>query len=230
MAGIFSRYSTFLNKKPQLANALTTGFLFGAGDFIAQLGFPADQENGKDQKAKHEATLNTITNSQPIATTNINLKSILANYDYLRTLRGVLYGALIFSPIGSRLYPFLNNRIFFPSFKFKARLNQHNQKLLDTFARVCVDQLCWALVGIPLYYSCITIMEGQDWQALKLKLHENYVETLVNNWKVWPVFQMCNFFFVPVQLRLLMVNVISVLWNCYLSFENSRANQEIQHD
>ncbi|GMG56199.1 unnamed protein product [Ambrosiozyma monospora] len=226
MAGIFTKYSNFLNKRPQLANALTTGFLFGAGDFIAQLGFPADQ-NDKDQKIKTEATIGT-TNSQPLSTIN-NFQSILANYDYLRTLRGVIYGSLIFSPIGSRLYPFLNNRIFFPSFKFKSRLNPQNQKLLDTVARVCVDQLCWAPVGIPLYYSCITVMEGQDWKALKLKLDENYLETLVNNWKVWPVFQMCNFYFVPVQLRLLMVNVISVLWNCYLSFENSRANQEIQN-
>lgn len=35
------------------------------------------------------------------------------------------------------------------------------------------------------------------------------------NYFVWPFFQFVNFSFIPVSLRVLATNLMSVVWNCY---------------
>jgi len=37
---------------------------------------------------------------------------------------------------------------------------------------------------------------------------------------IWPVVQFVNFKYVPLELRVLVVNVVSLGWNCYLSYLN----------
>ena len=48
-----------------------------------------------------------------------------------------------------------------------------------------------------------------------------YWEVLKTNWKVWPVVQCLNFSIVPLQYRLLFVNVVALGWNAYLSVKTS---------
>ncbi|ODQ48813.1 hypothetical protein PICMEDRAFT_21806, partial [Pichia membranifaciens NRRL Y-2026] len=132
-----------------------------------------------------------------------------ADYDYLRTARNSVYGGLIFAPIASHLYRGLNSHS-------AARRGA----LLDTAARVAVDQLCWSPVGIALYFSCMGAMEGEPAAAVAARLHEGWWETLVTNWRVWPLLQLVNFQLVPVAHRLAVVNVASVVWNTYMSYEN----------
>ena len=56
----------------------------------------------------------------------------------------------------------------------------------------------------------------------KDKLDKSYRDALTKNWMVWPVIQAVNFRFVPLHHRVLVVNVVSLGWNCYLSWLNSR--------
>lgn len=65
----------------------------------------------------------------------------------------------------------------------------------------------------------MAIMEGT---SPKDKLDKNYTTALAKNWMVWPFVQLINFKFVPLMHRVLVVNVISLGWNCYLSFLNSQ--------
>ena len=81
-------------------------------------------------------------------------------------------------------------------------------------------------------------MEGSD---PKEKLKSTYLEALKKNWMVWPPVQAVNFKFVPLEHRVLVVNVVSLGewipyldveerddankcsgWNCYLSYVNSQ--------
>jgi len=65
----------------------------------------------------------------------------------------------------------------------------------------------------------MAIMEGSN---PKDKLESAYWQALSKNWMVWPFIQIINFKFVPLHHRLLLVNVISLGWNCYLSYLNSQ--------
>lgn len=68
-------------------------------------------------------------------------------------------------------------------------------------------------------------MEGT---SPKEKLESTYWQALSKNWMVWPFIQIVNFKFVPLHHRVLLVNVISLGWNCYLSFLNSQGGKKVE--
>ena len=53
----------------------------------------------------------------------------------------------------------------------------------------------------------MAVMEGAD---PKERLRGTYVEALKKNWMVWPAVQAVNFKFVPLEHRVLVVNVVSL--------------------
>ena len=53
----------------------------------------------------------------------------------------------------------------------------------------------------------MAVMEGTD---PKEKLSGTYFEALKKNWMVWPAVQAVNFKFVPLEHRVLVVNVVSL--------------------
>jgi len=58
------------------------------------------------------------------------------------------------------------------------------------------------------------------------KLNSTYWPALSRNWMVWPVVQFINFKYVPLELRVLVVNIVSLGWNCYLSYLNSSGTND----
>lgn len=130
-------------------------------------------------------------------------------YDYKRTLRAAIYGGIIFAPIGDKWYRFL-------------QLINVGSKQINLLARVAIDQLVFAPIAIPVYYVVMGVMESKSVESVKKSLKEHYTVTLMSNWAVWPAFQAVNFWFVPVELRLLSVNVVSIFWNTFLSYRNNK--------
>ena len=56
----------------------------------------------------------------------------------------------------------------------------------------------------------MAIMEGTD---PKEKLDKSFKTALIKNWTVWPVVQLINFKMVPLEHRVLLVNVVSLGMN-----------------
>jgi len=113
----------------------------------------------------------------------------------------------IFGPVATTWFKFLQNKIVLPN------------KNLEIIARVAVDQTVFASTNLFCFLSSMAIMEGSN---PKDKLESTYWQALSKNWMVWPFIQIINFKFVPLHHRLLLVNVISLGWNCYLSYLNSQ--------
>lgn len=178
MASIYSKYNNLLIKRPLITNVLTTGVLFGAGDYLAQ----------------------AFSNEK---------------YDYRRTTRAVIYGSLIFAPLGDKWYKFIGK--YQRTHSGQLKYGQY----LNLALTVGADQLVFApFVAIPTYFSIMTLMKNQfenENNKISDNLKKNYWTTLQSNWLVWPAFQLVNFAIVPVHFRLLAVNVFSIAWNCYLS-------------
>ncbi|KAH8435104.1 Mpv17/PMP22 family protein [Aspergillus melleus] len=76
---------------------------------------------------------------------------------------------------------------------------------------------------IGVFLSSMSIMEGSD---PKDKLQRTYWEALRTNWTIWPVLQGLNLSLVPLQYRVLSVNVFNIGWNCFLSFLNGADDKE----
>ncbi len=112
----------------------------------------------------------------------------------------------VFGPAATTWFGFLQRNVRFKS---------TNGTIL---ARVAMDQGLFAPTFIGIFLSSMAVLEGNSPQE---KLQKNYFSALSANYMIWPAVQFVNFKFVPLQYRVLFVNVISIAWNCYLSFLNS---------
>ncbi|KAH8816478.1 sym-1 [Xylogone sp. PMI_703] len=133
----------------------------------------------------------------------------LKKHDFARTGRMVLYGGAVFGPAATTWLKFLQHKIV---------LKNKNAELIS---RVAADQLIFAPTNLFFFLSSMAVMEGT---SPKDKLDQSYKSAITSNWMVWPFVQAVNFKLVPLHHRVLVVNVISIGWNCYLSFLNSKAS------
>jgi protein Mpv17 len=56
----------------------------------------------------------------------------------------------------------------------------------------------------------MAIMEGGGVAGVKQKLDSTYKSALTKNWMLWPFVQTVNFKYVPLDQRVLVVNVLSI--------------------
>jgi protein Mpv17 len=98
----------------------------------------------------------------------------------------------------------------------RVKLKSANATIL---ARVALDQGVFAPTFIGVFLSSMALMEGSRPAD---KLGRSYFPALQANYMIWPWVQLVNFKVVPLEHRLLFVNVIAIGWNCYLSYLNSQ--------
>ncbi|MCJ1456961.1 Protein required for ethanol metabolism [Mycoblastus sanguinarius] len=117
-------------------------------------------------------------------------------HNFARTGRMALYGGAVFGPAATTWFAFLARRINFPK-----------SPNLTIAARVATDQTVFASTNLFCFLSSMALMEGTD---PKEKLKSSYWTALEKNWMLWPAVQAINFKFVPLEHRVLVVNVISL--------------------
>lgn len=120
--------------------------------------------------------------------------------------RGIHHREAIFGPAATQWY------------KLLTRINVGG-KATTTVARVLADQSIFATGNLAVFLSSMAYMEGAN---PKERLRDKYVEILKKNWLVWPAVQAVNFTYVPLHHRVLVVNLVSLGWNSYLSWANSQ--------
>lgn len=76
----------------------------------------------------------------------------------------------------------------------------------------------------------LAVAEKGAKERISDKLNSTYWMALTRNWMLWPWVQLVNFSFVPLNHRVLVVNVVSLGWNCYLSYLNSGGGAETESD
>ena len=123
-------------------------------------------------------------------------KKGIANHEYARTGRMVLYGGCVFAPAATTWFGFLQRRVRIPG-----------SPNLEIAARVAADQGVFACCNLFVFLSSMAIMEGTD---PKKKLESTYWTALQKNWMVWPAVQFTNFKFVPLEHRVMVVNIVSL--------------------
>ncbi|KAF8175136.1 hypothetical protein BJ912DRAFT_885137 [Pholiota molesta] len=129
------------------------------------------------------------------------------NHDFFRTARLTFYGGALFGPAMTTWYAFLN-RVKFPS-PTKALIY-----------RVWLDQALLTPVAVGFFYSSMSVLEGKPEEAVE-RVQAAYVPTLIRNWGVFIPTQIINFSLTPPHLRFVVVSIVSLFWNTYLSASNA---------
>ncbi|EGN92058.1 hypothetical protein SERLA73DRAFT_191631 [Serpula lacrymans var. lacrymans S7.3] len=131
------------------------------------------------------------------------------NHDFARTARLTLYGGVAFGPALTKWYQMLN-RIKFSS-PTKA-----------VIYRVWLDQAVLTPVAVGFFFGSMSIMEGKGIAGAQERITSAYTPTLIRNWTVFIPTQIINFAIVPHHLRFVVVSVVSLFWNTYLSAVNAQ--------
>ncbi|EFE44396.1 integral membrane protein, Mpv17/PMP22 family, putative [Trichophyton verrucosum HKI 0517] len=146
----------------------------------------------------------------------------IEKHDFARTGRMVLYGGGM--PLQATCKPynarskklmvtraFKNIAIFGPGattwYKFMQRSIVFKNPKLTLVARVCADQTLFTPTHLTCFLSSMAILEGND--PLE-RLRTTFGTAYKTNLMLWPWVQAANFTFVPLEHRVLVVNLVSL--------------------
>ncbi|CAL1532220.1 unnamed protein product [Lymnaea stagnalis] len=142
-----------------------------------------------------------------ISQTVIERKS-LKEYEGIRTGRFFVFGFCVFGPAMRGWYLTLD--------RLYAGKNLAALKMMAT------DQIIMSPIFIATFITGMGLLRLESLEEIKAKFKRDFVTILLNNYKVWPLAQMINFYFMPLQHRVLFVNFISLGWNTYLAWQSEK--------
>lgn len=139
-------------------------------------------------------------------------------HDFSRTARLGFYGGAMFGPLVTKWFQFLNRLQFATPTK-------------AVMYRVYLDQFVFTPAVVGFFFGSMTFLEGKGVADATERISEAYVPTLIRNWGVFIPTQIINFAVVPHHLRFVVVGVVSLFWNTYLSSVNAQkeAEQNLHH-
>ncbi|XP_022669002.1 protein Mpv17-like [Varroa destructor] len=135
-------------------------------------------------------------------------------YDPVRTARYFILGTCWVGPIIRKWYIFLDKK--FPG-----------QTKMEACKKVAVDQLIFAPPYLHGVLAFLSALEGKNVNTIVTRLREEGYKIVKAAWCYWPVSQLLNFYFIPLQYRFLYSSVIAVCWNVYFSWRANSCDPEI---
>lgn len=97
-----------------------------------------------------------------------------------------------------------------------------------TLQKVFIDQVVFAPFFLAVLLTMIGYSQHQDVEKVKAKLQNEYVDIVKANYSVWPMVQIINFRFVPLNYQVLLTQAVAVLWNGFVSWRTN-LNERQQH-
>ncbi|CCF51910.1 hypothetical protein NDA11_005040 [Ustilago hordei] len=139
-------------------------------------------------------------------------------HDIPRTFRLALYGGCIFSPLASMWFGKVLERV------------QFGWKPANIVTKVALDQGIASPAFVAMFFSVTSLMQGKTVEQAKLKVKHNWWSTLKTAWALWIPVQAINMALVPVNGRLLFVNVVSIFWNTFLSIKSAGGGNKVKQE
>jgi len=122
------------------------------------------------------------------------------------------FGLLVFGPAAHGWYSILH-RITHNTSLAKANA------LVRLSTTVAADQLLFSPLCIATAFTYMGIMwHGSSPAEVKTKISAELFSTLKVNWMLWTPCQILNFSLTPLAYRVLVVNVVGVVWNVFLAY------------
>ncbi len=90
--------------------------------------------------------------------------------------------------------------------------------------KMLLDQLVFSPIFLGVFFTYNGYMEGHDFIGVRNKFETSYWEALRACLKLWPIVQLVNFSLVPLQFRVVFVNLVALGWTAFLSTLNSRTS------
>jgi len=94
-----------------------------------------------------------------------------------------------------------------------------------TGIKVAIDQFVQAPIFTVIIFSFLGFLEGKSTEDIKQQLDDDYVDTMLANWKLWVPATFVNIAFCPPILRVLFLNVVFFFWSIFLSLKLNKTEE-----
>ncbi|KXZ53212.1 hypothetical protein GPECTOR_7g1105 [Gonium pectorale] len=89
--------------------------------------------------------------------------------------------------------------------------------------KVLIDQLTYGPVCNILFMSfAALVLEGRPVAKVVSKILSDYPGVQLNGWRLWPLAALINYRFVPLQFRVLFINLVALCWTTFLLLSSKR--------
>lgn len=204
---LWGAYERQLQRRPVITQMTTSALLWGAGDLMAQ----------RLERYEQEHNLRTPTTAAAAAPAKHAAPSTDPSSpatDWRRALLTAVYGAVFVGPVGHFWYHGIDKavaRVFAPGTPQFIAL------------KVAIDT---AVMG-PFYVSTFfgfgcAFIDGGGYSEFARKMRADFVPTLLLEVSLWPFIQSVNFWKVPVQHQLLVVNSATVIDAAFMSWARNQ--------
>lgn len=83
--------------------------------------------------------------------------------------------------------------------------------------KTCVDQLTYGPTCTLVFMAYTSlVLQGRSWADTRSTLSSSFFSIQKNSWRLWPLVTLINYQCVPLQLRVLFLNVVSLCWSTFL--------------
>lgn len=130
-----------------------------------------------------------------------------------RTIAIAIYG-LIWGGPSNHFWQYILEHIF-----------SNKDDPLRAMKKVALDQLTYGPLNNIMFMTYISkVIEGRSWLATQRKVFSEYPSVQSRGWRLWPAAQFLNQSFVPIELRVLFINCVSLIWSTFLIVRANTAN------
>ncbi|KHJ92126.1 Mpv17 / PMP22 family protein [Oesophagostomum dentatum] len=138
-------------------------------------------------------------------------KRRLKDYDFERTGRFVVLASVFIAPPLNRWFRLLE-RI------------RGNPKIVPAF-RVAIDQLAFAPFFNGVILVTLRLLERLSFDTSWRKMKEDWWPIYSSSLMVWPAVQLVNFYLIPLNMRVIIVQMVAFFWNAYLSYRTQTLSE-----
>lgn len=85
--------------------------------------------------------------------------------------------------------------------------------------------MCMPLPPVLFMTFATLVLERKSFSYVLQKIPKDYPSVQLNGWRLWPVAALINYRFVPLQFRVLFINVVALIWTTFLLLKAKRASR-----
>ena len=172
------------------------------------------EESSAAPPASPDLDLDLVPNNPPPAAEPNFAASVVdaLSFDRSRLLRSAAVGALLQAPIYHYYY------------EITEALLPTEEHQYNAILKILLDQTVTIAAWNAIYYAFLGVLEGDEPRAIFKKIRETAWPLMKAGWRLWPAAHIITYGVIPVQHRLLWVDIVEVAWVVVLSLTGNASH------
>lgn len=197
----FAWYSRRLDTHPVSTKCISAGLISSLGNVLAQM-ITYQQEMEKEEVGDVQ-----------------NQKKAWKDFrvDTGQVGRFAFLNVIFVAPVLHHWYNFINRAL-------------PGKSISRVLQRTFWDEFVFSPIYIPVFLAGLWKLEGTSWPKIQTMMVKEVPGIIVAEWALWVPTMIVTFRYAPVKFQVLVINVVGVVWQTFLSFMAAHAHGADTHE